>query len=74
MLEPGNKVVIAEDTVARGPSLREAAAVVREVGAESVPAMADGDRGGTCKARAAEPSAALVAVVGVPELGFDFDD
>ncbi len=73
-LEPGDKVVIAEDTVTRGSSLLEAAAVVRELGAEPVLAMAVVDRGGTCEAMAAEQGIPFVALVAAPDLGFDFGD
>lgn len=73
-LEPGDKVVIAEDTVTRGSSLLEAAAAVRELGAEPVLAMAVVDRGGTCAAMAAEQGIPFVALVSAPDLGFGFGD
>jgi len=73
-LEPGDKVVIAEDTVTRGSSLLEAAAAVRELGAEPVLAMAVVDRGGTCAAMAAEQGIPFVALVSARDLGFGFGD
>ena len=45
-LDPGDKVVVTEDTVTRGTSLLEAAKVVREAGAEPVLLLAVVDRGG----------------------------
>jgi len=73
-LLPGDRVVIAEDTVTRGSSLLEAAAVVRDLGAEPVLAMAIVDRGGTCEAMAAEQGIPFVALVSAPDLGFGFGD
>lgn len=73
-LVAGDKVVIAEDTVTRGTSLLEAAAVVRELGAEPVLALALVDRGGTCEAMAAEQGLAFTALVTAPDLGFGYGD
>ncbi len=73
-LEPGDRVVITEDTVTRGSSLLEAAAVVRELGADPVLALAIVDRGGTCAAMAAEQGIPFVALVSAPDLGFCFGD
>lgn len=72
-LEPGDHVVVTEDTVTRGTSLLEAAAVVREAGAEPVLAVACVDRGGTCAARAAEAGIPFVALVTAPDLGFPYE-
>ena len=71
-LEPGDKVVITEDTVTRGTSSLEAARVVRELGAEPVMVLVVVDRGGTCAAMAAEEGLAFHALVTAPELGFDY--
>ena len=49
-LEPGDKVVITEDTVTRGTSLMEAVDVVRQFGADPVLVTVIVDRGGTCAA------------------------
>lgn len=72
-LEPGDQVVITEDTVTRGASPLEAAAVVRELGAEPVLIVAVVDRGGTCAARAAAAGIAFHALVTAPDLGFDYE-
>lgn len=73
-LEPGDKVVITEDTVTRGTSLLEAAAVVRELGADPVHIVAIVDRGGTCAAMAAEAGIPFTALVTAMDLGFDYGD
>ena len=52
-LDPGDKVVVTEDTVTRGTSLLEAAHAVQEAGAEVVLLVAVVDRGGTVEAMAA---------------------
>ena len=57
-LEPGDRVVITEDTVTRGTSLFEAVDVVRAFGAEPVLITVIVDRGGTC--------AAMAAAAGIP--------
>ncbi|CAN5601746.1 orotate phosphoribosyltransferase [soil metagenome] len=71
-LQPGDRVVVTEDTVTRGTSMREAFDAVRAFGAEPVFATVIVDRGGTC--------ADLMAAVGVPyeplltapDLGYDY--
>ena len=50
-LDPGDRVVVTEDTVTRGTSLLEAARVVRAAGAEPVLLVALVDRGGTVAGR-----------------------
>jgi orotate phosphoribosyltransferase len=72
-LDPGDRVVITEDTVTRGSSLLEAAAVVREAGAEPVLIVVVVDRGGTCEAMAAEQGIPFRALVTAPDLGFDYE-
>jgi orotate phosphoribosyltransferase len=72
-LEPGDKVVITEDTVTRGTSSMEALRVVRELGAEPVMVMVLVDRGGTCGAMAEAEGVAFVPLVTAPELGFDYE-
>ena len=71
-LQPGDKVVITEDTVTRGTSPLEAARVVRELGADPVMILVVVDRGGTCAARAAAEGIAFHPLVTAPELGFDY--
>ena len=73
-LEPGDKVVITEDTVTRGSSLLDAAAAVRELGAEPILALAVVDRGGTCEAMAAQQGSPCRATEIAPDLGFWFVD
>ncbi|MGH9276308.1 MAG: orotate phosphoribosyltransferase [Acidimicrobiales bacterium] len=72
-LEPGDKVVITEDAVTRGVSMLEAAAVVRDAGAEPVLLLPVVDRGGTVEAMAAEHGLPLIALVTAPDLGFAYD-
>jgi orotate phosphoribosyltransferase len=72
-LEPGDKVVITEDTVTRGASPLEAAHVVRELGAEPVMILVVVDRGGTCAAMAQTEGIAFHALVTAPDLGFDYE-
>ena len=71
-LEPGDKVVITEDTVTRGTSPLEAARVVREFGAEPVMILVIVDRGGTCAAMAAAEGIAFHALLSAPDLGFEY--
>jgi orotate phosphoribosyltransferase len=73
-LEPGDRVVITEDTVTRGTSLLEAAHAVRDFGAEPVLLLAVVDRGGTCAAMAADAGIAFTALVTAEDLGFGPDD
>ncbi len=71
-LDPGDKVAITEDAVTRGVSMLEAAAVVRESGAEPVLLLPLVDRGGTVTAMAAEQGLPVHALVTAPDLGFDY--
>jgi orotate phosphoribosyltransferase len=72
-LEPGDKVVITEDTATRGTSALEAAAVVRAYGAEPVLILAIVDRGGTAAAMAEAEGIAFAALLTAPDLGFEFE-
>ena len=72
-LDPGDRVVITEDTVTRGTSLLEAAPAVREFGAEPVLLVAVVDRGGTCAAMAAAEGLEFRALLTAPDLGFDYE-
>ena len=72
-LEPGDKVVITEDTVSRGTSSLEAAYAVRELGAEVVLIAALVDRGGTVAAMAEAEGIPFAAVFTAPDLGFDYE-
>jgi orotate phosphoribosyltransferase len=71
-LQPGDRVVIVEDTVTRGISLFEAVDVVREFGAEPVFITVIVDRGGTCAAMAARAGIPYLPMLTAPDLGYDF--
>ena len=71
-LQPGDKVVITEDTVTRGTSLFEAVEVVKTFGAEPVFITVIVDRGGTCAAMAAEAGIPYQPMLTAPDLGFAF--
>ena len=72
-LEPGDKVVVTEDTVTRGTSLLEAARGIVEAGAEPVLLIALVDRGGTVRAMAEAEGFAFAAVFTAPDLGFPYE-
>ncbi|MDA8274210.1 MAG: orotate phosphoribosyltransferase [Actinomycetota bacterium] len=72
-LDPGDKVVVTEDTVTRGTSLLEAARAVREAGAEPVLLVAVVDRGGTAEAAAEAEGLVFRALLGAPDLGFPYE-
>ncbi|MGZ4597199.1 MAG: orotate phosphoribosyltransferase, partial [Actinomycetes bacterium] len=72
-LQPGDRVVITEDTVTRGASPLEAAHVVRELGAEPVMILVIVDRGGACAELAAAEGIGFHALVTAPDLGFDYE-
>jgi orotate phosphoribosyltransferase len=72
-LQPGDQVVVTEDTVTRGTSTLEAVEVVRAAGAEVVLAMAVVDRGGTCEALLADAGVPFLALVTAPDLGFPYE-
>ena len=71
-LQPGDKVVITEDTVTRGTSIFEAVDAVREFGAEVVLITVIVDRGGTCAQMAADAGVAYAPLLTAPDLGFEF--
>jgi len=71
-LQPGDRVVITEDTVTRGTSIMEAVDVVRAFGAEPVLITVIVDRGGTCGAMAAEAGVPFVPMLTAPDLGFGY--
>jgi orotate phosphoribosyltransferase len=71
-LEPGDKVVITEDTTTRGTSLMEAVEVVRELGADPVLVTVIVDRGGTCAALCEAAGVAYAPLLTAPDLGFDY--
>jgi orotate phosphoribosyltransferase len=53
--------------------LLDAAAVVREAGAEPVLIVSVVDRGGTCEAMAAGEGIPFAALVTAPDLGFPYE-
>ena len=71
-LEPGDRVVVTEDAVTRGTSLLEAVEAIRDHGAEPILVLAVVDRGGTCAAMCAQAGVPFLALLGAPDLGFDF--
>ena len=73
-LEPGDRVVVTEDTVTRGTSLLEAVRAVRDAEAEVVLAVAVVDRGGAAEALLRSEGVDFRALLGAPDLGFDFDE
>jgi len=72
-LDPGDRVVVTEDTVTRGTSLLDAAHAVQDAGAEVVLLVAVVDRGGTVEAMAAEEGIPFRAVLSAPDLGFPYE-
>lgn len=72
VIQPGDRVVITEDTVTRGTSLLEAAHVVQDAGGDVVLIVALVDRGGTASALAASEGLAFQALFSAPDLGFDY--
>ena len=73
-LEPGDRVVITEDTTTRGTSLIEAVEVVREFGAEPVLVTLIVDRGDTCAAMCEQAGVPYAPLLTCYDLGFTPDD
>lgn len=73
-LQPGDKVIISEDTVTRGISPLEAVTAVRELGAEPIMILSVVDRGGTCEAMAADAGVPFTALVTAMDLGFNYGE
>jgi orotate phosphoribosyltransferase len=71
-LQPGDKVVITEDTVTRGTSIMEAVDAVIAFGAIPVLITVVVDRGGTCGAMAAERGIPFVPMLTAPDLGYGY--
>ncbi|MEY2995468.1 MAG: orotate phosphoribosyltransferase, partial [Actinomycetota bacterium] len=71
-LQPGDRVVVTEDTVTRGTSLMEAVDVVEAYGASVVLITVIVDRGGTCAAMADERGIPYAPMLTAPDLGFPF--
>jgi orotate phosphoribosyltransferase len=60
--------------VTRGTSLLEAVTAVRAAGAEVVLALAVVDRGGAAQELLGREGVAFRALLGAPDLGFDYDE
>lgn len=71
-LEPGDRVLVTEDTTTRGTSLIEAVDQIADYGAQPVYMSVIVDRGGTCAAMAAERDIDYRPLLTAPDLGFDF--
>lgn len=71
-LEPGDRVVVTEDTVTRGSSIMEAVDVVRRAGAHPVMITVIVDRGGTCEALADAAGIPFRPLLTAPDLGFPY--
>lgn len=71
-LQPGDRVVITEDTVTRGTSLMEAVAAVRAFGAVPILITVIVDRGGTCAEMAAAEGIQFVPMLTAEDLGFPY--
>jgi len=71
-LQPGDRVVVTEDTVTRGTSLMEAVDVVEAFGASVELITVIVDRGGTCAAMAADRGIPYAPMLTAPDLGFPF--
>jgi orotate phosphoribosyltransferase len=71
-LQPGDQVIITEDTTTRGTSLMEAVEVVRAFGAVPVLVTLIVDRGGTCAALCEQAGVAYAPLLTAPDLGFAY--
>lgn len=71
-LQPGDRVLVTEDTTTRGTSLMEAAQEIESFGARPVFMTVIVDRGGTCAAMAAERKIDYRPLLTAPDLGFGY--
>jgi orotate phosphoribosyltransferase len=71
-LQPGDRVLVTEDTTTRGTSLIEAAEQIAAFGAIPVFMTVIVDRGGTCAAMAADKGIDYRPLLTAPDLGFGF--
>ncbi len=71
-LQPGQRVLIVEDTVTTGGSLMESVDAVEALGCEIVAVAALLDRGGEITAKCEERGLTFVTALGAPDLGFEF--
>ena len=73
-LQPGDRVVITEDTTTRGTSLMEAVDVVREFGCEVVLVSLIVDRGDTCAGLCESAGVPYRPLLTAADLGFGPND
>jgi orotate phosphoribosyltransferase len=71
-LQPGDRVLVTEDTTTRGTSLIEAAEQIEAFGAIPVWMTVIVDRGGTCADLAAERGIDYRPLLTAPDLGFGY--
>ena len=71
-LQPGDRVLVAEDTTTRGTSLIEAADQIEAFGATPIFMSVIVDRGGTCAAMATDRGIDYRPLLNAPDLGFGF--
>lgn len=71
-LQPGDRVLVTEDTTTRGTSLIEAVDEIEAFGAKPVFMSVIVDRGGTCAAMAADRGVDYRPLLSAPDLGFGF--
>ncbi|HEV2810100.1 MAG TPA: orotate phosphoribosyltransferase [Acidimicrobiales bacterium] len=74
VIEPGDRVVITEDTVTRGVSMLEAAEVVRASGGVPVLLLPLVDRGGTAAGLAKDAGLDYRPLVSAADLGAPYED
>ena len=71
-LQPGDRVLVTEDTTTRGTSLMEAAEQIEAFGAIPTWMTVIVDRGGTCAAMAADRGIDYRPLLVAPDLGFGY--
>lgn len=71
-LEPGQKVLIVEDTVTTGGSLLQSVDAVQDFGCEIVAVAALLDRGGEVKQKCAQRGLTFVSALGAPDVGHEY--
>jgi len=71
-LEPGQKVLIVEDTITTGGSLMKSVDAVEAFGCEVVAVAALLDRGGEVEEKLAARGIPFAVSIGAPDLGFEF--
>ena len=72
-LQPGDRVALTEDAITRGVAFLEAAAVIRQAGAEPVVAIPVVDRGGTARAMCVAEGIDFIPLVTAIDLGFQYE-